>query len=93
MNKVYVGNLSYNVNEQELETLFSEYGSISSVRLIKDYDTGRSKGFAFIEFDNETQAKSALQLNDKEVQGRSIIVNLARDKRPKSPRERSRDRL
>lgn len=81
MKKVYVGNLPYNVSEQDLEGLFSEYGNIVSATVIKDFETGRSKGFGFVEFDNQTSAQSALKLDGQDFQGRRMKVNIARDKR------------
>ena len=80
MTKLYVGNLSFDVNEQDLEDLFKEFGDISSVRLIKDRETGRSKGFAFVEFASDSPAQAALKLNGEEFQGRRLKVNVARDK-------------
>jgi len=80
MTKIYVGNLSYDVNEQDLEELFKEFGEISSVRLIKDRETGRSKGFAFVEFANSSQSQAALKLDGEDMKGRRIKVNIARDK-------------
>jgi RNA recognition motif-containing protein len=81
MKKVYVGNLPYNVSEQDLEGLFSEFGIIVSSTVIKDFETGRSKGFGFIEFDNQAAAQAALKLDGQEFQGRRMKVNIARDKR------------
>ena len=84
MTKLYVGNLSYEVNEQDLEDLFKEFGDTNSVRLIKDRETGRSKGFAFVEFANDSQAQAALKLDGDEFKGRRLKVNVARDKAPGS---------
>ena len=84
MKKIYVGNLSYHVSEQDLESLFSEFGKDLQIKLIKDLATGRSKGFAFIEFDNESEAQAALKLDGKEFEGRPLKVNLARDKPSRS---------
>ena len=80
MTKLYVGNLSYDANEQDLEDLFKEFGDITSVRLIKDRETGRSKGFAFVEFANDSAAQAALKLDGKELKDRQLKVNVARDK-------------
>ncbi len=80
-NKLYVGNLSYQLTEQELETQFAQFGTVKSVKIITDRDTGRSKGFGFIEMDNEDQANSCVaELNEKDVNGRNIRVSIARPK-------------
>ena len=92
VNKIYVGNLSYDVSEQDLESLFTEFGKELQVKLIKDFETGRSKGFAFIEFDNASNAQSALKTDGKEFQGRRLKVNLARDKPARSSGDRSGSR-
>lgn len=76
---IYVGNLSYDVNEEDLRQAFEPYGQITSVRVISDRDTGRSKGFGFVEMPNDAEAQSAISgLNGNEMQGRSIKVNEAR---------------
>ncbi len=77
--KLYVGGLPYSTTEQELQALFAEFGTVSSVAIIKDRDTGQSKGFGFVEMPNDTEAKAAMSaLNGKEVGGRAIMVNEAR---------------
>ena len=77
--KLYVGGLAYSVSESELETVFSEFGKINSVNIIKDRETGQSKGFGFVEMDNDSDAKKAISsLNRKEISGRTIMVNEAR---------------
>lgn len=77
--KLYVGSLAFSVTEQELETLFAEHGKVTSVAVIKDRDTGQSKGFGFVEMENDDEAKAAMSaLNGKDVGGRSIVVNEAR---------------
>lgn len=77
--KIYVGNLPYSSNDQSLEALFSNYGTVESAKVIVDRDTGRSKGFAFVEMSTEEEAQEAIeQLNEKEVEGRNIKVNEAR---------------
>jgi RNA recognition motif-containing protein len=79
---IYVGNLSYKVEENELRQIFEEYGEVASVKIITDKYSGRSKGFGFIEMNDEKQAKKAIEeLNQKEVDGRQIIVNVARPRR------------
>ncbi len=76
---IYIGNLSFNATEEELEKLFSERGKVSSVDIIKDKFTGKSRGFAFVEMPDQTEAESAIQaLNGKKVKDRNIKVNQAR---------------
>lgn len=77
--KLYVGGLAYSVTDQELESLFSEFGTIASAAVIKDRDSGQSKGFGFIELEDADAAKKAIEtMNGKEVSGRSLTVNEAR---------------
>jgi RNA recognition motif-containing protein len=79
--KLYVGNLPYNTTEDDLRNLFSQYGSIDSVAVITDRETGRSKGFGFVEFGNDAEARSAIQaLSGQEYGGRALTVNEARPK-------------
>ena len=73
---LYVGSLHYKINEEELKELFKEYGEVTSVKIIIDKYSGKSKGFGFVEMPNEAEAKKAIkELNGLEVQGRNIIVN------------------
>jgi len=84
-NKLYVGNLPYTTTEDDLRSLFSEYGEVSQVTLIIDRMSGRSKGFGFVEFVNEADAtKAAEGMNGRDMQGRAMAVNIAR---PQAPRE------
>jgi cold-inducible RNA-binding protein len=77
--KLYVGNLSYDTTEDELKTLFSQAGAVQSVAIIKDRETGRSKGFAFVEMSNQAEAQAAIsQLNGKQFRDRALTVNIAR---------------
>ena len=77
--RLYVGNLSYNVTNQSLETLFAEFGRVQSAQVVMDRDTGRSKGFGFVEMSDNGQAQAAIAaLNEKEVEGRALTVNEAR---------------
>lgn len=77
--KLYVGNLSYNVTSQGLEEMFAAYGQVKSAQVIQDRDTGRSKGFGFVEMVDANQARAAIEgLNLKEMDGRSLTVNEAR---------------
>ncbi|HET9793896.1 MAG TPA: RNA-binding protein [Thermoanaerobaculia bacterium] len=77
--KLYVGNLSYNTTEDELRELFGAYGNPDSVKIIMDRETGRSKGFGFVEFSDDQAAKSAMSaLNGRDLGGRALTVNEAR---------------
>jgi RNA recognition motif-containing protein len=77
--KIYVGNLSYQITEADLSDLFAQVGSVESVQIITDRDTGRSKGFAFVEMnDDEAAGKAITRFNGQEVSGRAMIVNEAR---------------
>lgn len=80
-NKLYVGNLSYGISDRDLEKAFSQYGTVRSARVITDRDSGKSKGFAFVEMDNDSEAKAAIDaLNGSELEGRTMTVNEARAK-------------
>ncbi|MBI9066605.1 MAG: RNA-binding protein [Salinivirgaceae bacterium] len=79
--KIYVGNLQYSVDEEDLKEIFAEYGDVSSVKLITDKFTGKSKGFAFVEMENNEAGKSAIEaLNDAELEGRNMKVDEARER-------------
>jgi RNA recognition motif-containing protein len=81
-NKLYVGNLSYGTTEDDLRSLFAEAGTISSIALIKDRETGRSKGFAFIEMSSQAEAETAISMfNGKVLNERELTVNIARPRR------------
>lgn len=86
---IYVGNLSYAVTDNQLRDLFSEFGEISRASVIMDRETGRSKGFGFVEMPNDAEAKAAIAaMNDKDVNGRNLRVNEAkpREERPQRAR-------
>lgn len=86
---IYVGNLSFKTEESELRSEFEAYGRVSSVKVITDRDTGRSRGFAFVEMDDDEEARQAIEgLNGKDVSGRTLKVNEARPRRdgPGGPR-------
>ncbi len=86
MTSIYVGNLSYTATEDDLMQAFSQYGEVASVNVIKDRETGRPRGFAFVEMPNATEAANAIkELNLREISGRSVTVNEAR---PKTDRPR-----
>jgi len=84
--KLYVGNLSYNTTSSDLEQMFGEFGSVKSAEVISDRDTGRSKGFGFVQMGTDDEAKAAIEaLHEKEVDGRNLTVNEARprEERPR----------
>lgn len=90
---IYVGNLSYNVTEDELRAMFMEFGELESVKIIMDKFTGKSKGFGFVEMPNNPEADQAIKsLNGKLIEGRNIKVNQAKPKakRPKRPFDQRR---
>jgi len=77
--KLYVGNLTYGVTDATLSQLFEAHGSVQSAQVIMDRDTGRSKGFGFVEMNSDAEAQAAIQaLNGKEVEGRALTVNEAK---------------
>ena len=79
--KLYVGNLTYGVTDSTLEQMFAAYGTVQSAQVIMDRDTGRSKGFGFVEMKSDQEAQAAMTgLNGKEVEGRALTVNEARPK-------------
>lgn len=79
--KLYVGNLSYDVENKDLKKLFSESGTVQSVNIIKDRDSGRNKGFGFVEMKNQQEAAGAMEkFNGFDFKGRTIKVNLAKDR-------------
>ena len=83
---LYVGNLSYDINDAALEGLFSNHGTVESAKVIMDRDTGRSKGFGFVEMSTEEEAEKAIQaLNGTELEGRSLTVN---ESKPRENRSR-----
>lgn len=85
--KLYCGNLSFGVSSSDLEQLCSEFGTVESAQVISDRDTGRSKGFGFVEFTNDAEAQAAITaLNGREHDGRTLTVNEAR---PREDRPRS----
>jgi len=85
--KVYVGNLPFSFDDDNLKELFSPYGEIEEVTVIKDKFSGRSKGFGFVTFKNAESAQSAIsELNEKEIEGRALKVNEAKPMDPDRPR-------
>ena len=87
--KLYVGNLPYSTTEDDLREMFAAHGEVTSASVISDRETGRSKGFGFVEFENDDDAKKAIDaLNGQDFGGRSLVVNEAR---PKTERPERRD--
>lgn len=85
---IYVGNISYSTDDAKLREVFSSFGEVASARVISDRDTGRSKGFGFVEMPNDAEANAAIEaLNEKEMDGRTLRINEAR---PREERPRSR---
>lgn len=83
--KIYCGNLDYNVSKSDLEQLFQEYGTVQSVDVIMDRETGRSKGFAFVEMTNSAEAQAAINgLNNQDLGGRPLKVNEAKPRESRS---------
>jgi len=86
-NKLYVGNLAYSVRDEDLNQQFSAFGSVQSAKVMMDRDTGRSKGFGFVEMGSANEAQAAIEgLNGKNFGGRDLTVNVARPMEPRGPR-------
>jgi len=87
--RLFVGNLSYQTGENDLQDYFSQAGTVTSCNLMMDKMTGKSRGFAFVEFASAEEAQKAIeQFHDKDFQGRNITVNVARPREERPPRER-----
>ncbi len=86
-NKLYVGNLPYGVRDNDLEQAFSQFGSVTSAKVMMERDTGRSKGFGFVEMGSDAEAQAAINgMNGQPLGGRAIVVNEARPMEPRPPR-------
>ena len=86
-NKLYVGNLPYSVRDDDLQQAFSEFGSVSSAKVMMERDTGRSKGFGFVEMGSDAEAQAAINgMNGQSLGGRSVTVNKARPMEARPPR-------
>lgn len=84
-NRLYVGNLSYSMRDDTLQQQFSAFGNVLSAKVMMERDTGRSKGFGFVEMGSPAEAQAAIQgLNGKDVDGRALTVNIARPMEPRS---------
>ncbi len=85
--KLYVGNLSYAVQDSHLQQQFGQFGDVVSARVMTDRDTGQSKGFGFVEMSSPSQAQAAIDgLHGRSIEGRAIVVNEARPQEPRAPR-------
>ena len=86
-NKLYVGNLPYSVRDEDLQQAFGAFGSVNSAKVMMERDTGRSKGFGFVEMGSDAEAQSAISgMNGQSLGGRSLVVNEARPMEPRPPR-------
>lgn len=86
-NKLYVGNLPYSVRDNDLEQAFGEFGAVTSAKVMMERDTGRSKGFGFVEMASDAEAQAAINgLNGQPLGGRNVVVNEARPLEPRPPR-------
>ena len=86
-NKLYVGNLPYSVRDSDLEQAFGQFGAVTSAKVMMERDTGRSKGFGFVEMGSDPEAQAAINgMNGQPLGGRSIVVNEARPMEPRPPR-------
>lgn len=74
---IYVGNLNYRVREQDLQSVMEQFGAVDSIKVVKDRDTGRSKGFAFVEMQDDDARRAIEELNEKEFEGRQMVVKEA----------------
>ncbi len=83
---IYIGNLPYSITEERLKELFEAYGHVDNVKIVKDKITGQSRGFAFVEMSNSTDAQKAIdEVNGSDVEGRTLLVNEARPQEPRQP--------
>lgn len=92
MKSIYVGNIPFSAEEQELKTLFEAHGDVASVKLIHDRETGRPRGFAFVEMEDEEALAAIEALNGQEMDGRMLRINEARERQPRVRNEYRNDR-
>ena len=86
-NKLYVGNLAYSIRDNDLEQAFGQFGTVTSAKVMMERDTGRSKGFGFVEMGSDAEAQAAINgMNGQPLSGRSVVVNEARPMEPRPPR-------
>jgi len=88
MKSIYVGNLPFSATEDELRNLFGQFGTVHSVKLVSDRETGRPRGFGFVEMDDDSAATAIQQLNGKDMGGRSLRINEAQERAPRPQRNR-----
>ena len=89
--RLFVGGIAYATSEEALQAAFAQFGTVVSARIIKERETGRSKGFGFVEMETEEMAQAAIDMwNEKELDGRKLTVNEARPMEPRAPREGGR---
>lgn len=90
-NKLYVGNLPYGIRDHDLEQAFLQFGSVVGAKVMMERETGRSKGFGFVEMASDSEANAAIQsMNGQPLGGRSLVVNVARPMEPRTPRSTGR---
>jgi hypothetical protein len=86
-NKLYVGNLPYSFRDSDMEQAFAQYGTVTSAKVMMERDTGRSKGFGFVEMGSPAEAQAAIEgMNGQQIGGRGLVVNEARPMEPRGPR-------
>jgi RNA recognition motif-containing protein len=86
-NKLYVGNLAYSIRDNDLQQAFSQFGAVTSAKVMMERDTGRSKGFGFVEMGSDAEAQAAINgMNGQPINGRNVVVNEARPMEPRPPR-------
>lgn len=86
MKRIYVGNLPFSASEEEIREMFAQHGTVNSVALISDRETGRPRGFGFVEMDDEGAVAAIAALNGKEMDGRNLRIDEAVERRPRQPR-------
>ncbi|TVQ62729.1 MAG: RNA-binding protein [Phycisphaerales bacterium] len=82
--RIYVGNLPYSTNDMELREMFGEFGNVTDASVVMDRETGRSRGFGFVEMDDDTANEAIEQMNGRDMGGRALVVNQARERAPRS---------
>ncbi|MCF7797813.1 MAG: RNA-binding protein [Lentisphaeria bacterium] len=90
MKTIYVGNLPFSASEDDIRNVFAEYGEVHSVKLITDRDTGRPRGFGFVEMDEDPANQAIEGLQDYSMEGRTLQINEARERKPRRTNDRSR---